>query len=104
MWHVKPDLGEHDVGVVMRESDVANGSKVSGWTNPLGWADSGDDDEKILAQMHYAESEGPTKADNGELDDAVVLREHDTGNGSKFHGWTNPLGWTDGGDADETVL
>ena len=48
MWHVAADLGEHDPGVVYRENDVANGKKVSGWTNPLGWADGGDDDEKIL--------------------------------------------------------
>jgi len=54
--------------------------------------------------MKYDESEGPTKADNGEADPSVVPREADTANGSKFHGWTNPLGWTDSGDADDSVL
>lgn len=101
-WHVKPDLGEHDPGVVSREKDIANGEKVSGWTNPLGWADDGNDDDKVLAQ--YDESEGPTKADNGELDQVVVYREHDTKNGGKVSGWSNPLGWADTGADDETVL
>ena len=101
---VKPDLGEHDPGVVMREKDTSNGKKESGWTNPLGWHDNGDDDDKILAQTRYAESEGPTKADNGELDQIVVMREHDTKNGGKFSGWSNPLGWTDGGAGDDSVL
>ena len=44
-WHVSPDLGEHDADVVTREKDIANGSKASGWSNPLGWKDNGDDDE-----------------------------------------------------------
>lgn len=52
----------------------------------------------------YAESEGPTKADNGEADPNVVLREADTGNGVKFSGWTNPLGWSDTGVDDDSVL
>ena len=54
--------------------------------------------------LRYAESEGPTKVDFGEADPSVVEREADTGNGVKKSGWTNPLGWTDGGDDDETVL
>ena len=45
---VKPDLGEFDEDLVTREMDVANGKKVSGWTNPLGWADSGNDDDLVL--------------------------------------------------------
>jgi len=45
----------------------------------------------------YDVSEGPTKADNGESEETVVLRESDTGNGVKFSGWTNPLGWSDDG-------
>ena len=48
MWHVAPDLGEHDPGVVGREKDVANGKKASGWTNPLGWSDDGNDDDGVL--------------------------------------------------------
>ena len=93
-----------------RESDIANGKKFHGWTNPLGWTDNGDDDDTVLAQtksklrMRYAESEGPTKADNGENDQFVTWREADIANGKKFHGWTNPLGWTDNGDDDDTVL
>ena len=54
--------------------------------------------------LRYAESEGPTKVDFGEADPSVVEREADIGNGVKKSGWTNPLGWTDGGDGDETVL
>jgi len=107
-WHVAPDYGELEHNVVLREKDIKNGEKASGWTNPLGWSDDGADDEKVLAQtrsrLRYDESEGPTKADNGELDQVVVPREADIKNGEKFHGWTNPLGWTDSGDADETVL
>lgn len=107
-WMVKPDLGEHDVGVVSREADTSNGGKFSGWSNPLAWTDAGDDDEKVLTQqkatIRFDDSEGPTKEDNGEAEETVVWRESDTGNGKKFHGWTNPLSWTDAGDADETVL
>jgi len=49
-WHVTPDYGELDYNVVMRESDIKNGEKASGWTNPLGWTDDGGDDEKVLTQ------------------------------------------------------
>ena len=52
----------------------------------------------------YDESEGPTKADNGENDPNVVSREADIANGKKKSGWTNPLGWTDDGTDDDTVL
>ena len=52
----------------------------------------------------YDESEGPTKADNGENDPSVVLREADIANGEKKSGWTNPLGWSDNGADDDTVL
>ena len=54
--------------------------------------------------MKYDESEGPTKEDNGELDQVVVYREDDVKNGEKFSGWTNPLSWVDAGDDDDTVL
>ena len=45
--------------------------------------------------MRYAESEGPTKADNGEDEPGVVDREawNFAGDGthqSKLGGWTNP--------------
>merc|ERR1712048_904562 len=58
----------------------------------------------ISSVSAYAESEGPTKVDFGEADNNVVPREYDVANGAKFHGWTNPLSWTDGGDDDESVL
>ena len=54
--------------------------------------------------LKYDESEGPTKADNGEVEETVVYREADIGNGVKASGWTNPLGWTDAGDDDDTVV
>merc|ERR1712031_97964 len=49
----------------------------------------------------YAESEGPTKADNGENDDGVVVREEEDDPKSK---WKNPLGRTDDGEADDDVI
>lgn len=46
--------------------------------------------------------------DLGELDDhATLLRESDNDylkGKAKFHGWTNPLSWTDGGEDDDVVL
>ena len=108
LWHVSPDYGELDDYVVNREKDSANGEKKSGWSNPLGWTDDGDSDDLVLQQissvMRYEESEGPTKTDNGENDDWVTRREQDTKNGEKESGWTNPLGWSDEGDDDDTVL
>merc|ERR1711865_1334101 len=55
-------------------------------------------------KLGYAESEGPTKADNGENDDFVTLREQDVKNGEKESGWKNPLGFTDAGDDDDSVI
>jgi len=47
-------------------------------------------------------------ADLGELDDhATLLREADNDylkGKAKFHGWTNPLSWTDSGSDDDLVL
>ena len=107
-WHVSPDYGELDDYAVLREKDSANGEKSSGWTNPLGWSDEGENDDLVLQQIaaviRYEESEGPTKTDNGENDDFVTLREQDVKNGEKESGWTNPLGWSDAGDDDENVL
>ena len=56
--------------------------------------------------LQFDQAEGPTKADNGESDQDwfVLQREHDTGNGTKASGWTNPLGWADNGDDDDNVL
>jgi hypothetical protein len=106
----KEDNGEADPSVVYRESDIKNGEKKSGWTNPLGWADTGAADDTVLVfmtaeqQIAYDESEGPTKEDNGEADPSVVYRESDIKNGEKKSGWTNPLGWKDDGSGDDTVL
>lgn len=63
--------------------------------------------EKTLLQLQYDESEGPTKVDFGDIDHLVIGREADNAyldGKAKFHGWTNPLGWTDGGEDDATVL
>jgi len=41
------------------------------------------------------------------MEHVVVEREADKGYAegkSKFHGWTNPLGWRDDGTDDETVM
>jgi len=115
------DFGELDNAVLNREKDAGNGFKHSGWTNPLGWTDSGSDDDTVLTLLNgagnvserkfkdvellqYAESEGPTKVDFGELDNVIINREKDAGNGFKHSGWTNPIGWTDNGEDDESVL
>ena len=55
-------------------------------------------------KLAYDESEGPTKTDNGENDDFVTLREQDIKNGEKKSGWTNPLGWADEGNDDDSVI
>ena len=47
--------------------------------------------------IRYDQAEGPTKVDFGENDDHVVGRKAPKD-------WTNPLGWTDNGADDETVL
>jgi len=57
----------------------------------------------------YEESEGPTKVDFGDSDMHVLGRDRDGPEylekmGPKFHGWTNPLSWTDGGEDDEKVI
>mgnify|MGYP000945106480 CR=1 FL=1 len=54
--------------------------------------------------LRYDESEGPTKADNGEAEETVVYREADIANGKKESGWTNPLGWADDGADDDSVV
>lgn len=126
-WKQTADLGElDDHATLKRESDkdyLIGKAKFHGWTNPLGWTDSGDDDDLVLVQMtangikerrisaqtllQYEESEGPTKPDMGEIEQVVVYREADKGyevGKAKFHGWTNPLGWTDDGNDDDKIL
>jgi|TARA_B110000285_G_scaffold147014_1_gene164068 hypothetical protein len=48
LWKVDADYGELDTVVVPREADIENGKKESGWTNPLGWSDTGADDDQVL--------------------------------------------------------
>jgi hypothetical protein len=52
LWKVDADYGELDTVVVPREADIKNGEKESGWTNPLGWSDSGADDDQVLLQTN----------------------------------------------------
>ena len=75
-WHVSPDYGELDDHVIYREADGAfydekgNGTKLSGWTNPLGWSDTGTNDEQVLVQ--HDQSGFDTPFDNGLGDETVV--------------------------------
>ena len=48
LWHVAPDYGELDDHIMSREQDIASGKKESGWTNPLGWSDTGNDDDQVV--------------------------------------------------------
>ena len=50
-WHQAPDFGELDPHVVYREADAGNGFKLGGWTNPLSWTDSGEDDDQVVLQI-----------------------------------------------------
>jgi len=49
--------------------------------------------------VQYAESEGPTKADNGQDDDLIMNRA-----AWGAINWTNPLTWTDNGSDDDLVV
>jgi len=49
--------------------------------------------------VQYAESEGPTKADNG-MNDNLILNRAAWG----AIGWTNPLTWSDDGTDDDLVV
>ena len=78
LWKVDADYGELDNVIVPREADIKNGEKESGWTNPLGWADNGSDDDQVLLQtfmregVRFEESGYETPADTG-LDDETVV-------------------------------
>jgi hypothetical protein len=58
----------------------------------------------MRAKVRFDEAEGPTKVDFGDSDHTVIYREEDIEHGKKASGWTNPLGWRDNGEGDETVL
>lgn len=131
-WQVTPDLGElDDHATLLREWDnpdylSAMKPKFSGWTNPLSWTDSGNDDDQVLVLMTangivekrvpddsflaYEDAEGPTKIDYGENEDhSTLIREWDNPDylssmKPKFSGWTNPISWTDGGEDDDKIL
>ena len=76
LWRVAPDFGELDDHIMPREQDIASGVKFSGWTNPLGWSDTGADDDQVVLQtgskLRYEESGFDTPADTG-LDDELIL-------------------------------
>ena len=65
LWRVTPDLGELDDHIMLREHDIGNGVKASGWTNPLGWSDTGADDDQVVLQTGFEESGYDTPADIG---------------------------------------
>ena len=54
-WKQTPDLGElDDHATLYREFDMdyeIGKAKFSGWTNPLGWKDTGDDDDLVLVLL-----------------------------------------------------
>ena len=61
------------------------------------------------SRLTYEESEGPTKVDFGDSDQHIMGRDRDSDDylskmKPKFHGWSNPLSWTDGGDDDDKIL
>jgi hypothetical protein len=61
--------------------------------------------QQDVTLLQYEDSEGPTKADNGEGEPYVIGREVDLNNKKeKESGWTNPLGWTDDGTDDDQIL
>ena len=72
LWRVTPDLGELDDHIMLREHDIGNGVKSSGWTNPLGWSDTGADDDQVVLQTGFEESGYDTPADIGAGDELVV--------------------------------
>lgn len=49
--------------------------------------------------IQYEDSEGPTKADNGQNDNLVMNRAE-----WGAIGWTNPLSWKDDGSDDDLVV
>ena len=49
--------------------------------------------------VQYEESEGPTKADNGQNDNLILNRA-----AWGAIGWTNPLSWKDDGSDDDLVV
>ena len=59
-----------------REQDIASGKKESGWSNPLGWSDTGNDDDQVVLQtsskLRFEESGFDTPADSG-LGDEMVM-------------------------------
>tara|TARA_B110000285_G_scaffold224015_1_gene280284 strand:- start:465 stop:905 length:441 start_codon:yes stop_codon:yes gene_type:complete len=74
----KADNGEDEPAVVGREADIANGVKASGWTNPLGWADSGADDDSVLVQINR------NKKDTYDNDENTVSQYDDMHHYQKF--------------------
>ena len=61
--------------------------------------------QRILSNLRFEESEGPTKADLGEDDENIVPRMKDLGPlDEKENGWINPLSIADDGMGDDLVV
>jgi len=111
LWRVTPDYGEKDPAIMVREEDVANGKKFSGWTNPLSWHDDGADDEKVLVQLKDENEEDSTLENRG-LSDSGWITPADKGLGDedvvnmvqlKYDEAEGPTK-EDNGDADPSVI
>ena len=82
----KEDNGEDDPAVVYRESDVANGKKFSGWSNPLSWHDNGDGDEGVLTMIGKQHKGGNELDTNRHMTD---VSEYDDGMNYKYGDFVN---------------
>ena len=77
----KEDNGEADPSVVYRESDIANGKKFSGWTNPLSWSDEGADDDTVVLQLNAQVNKHKQRdEDVSEFDQEPVMKFGDYAN------------------------
>ena len=89
-WHVTPDLGElDDHSTLYREWDSPDylnkmKPKFSGWSNPLSWTDSGDDDDQVLVLMKDNEIE------EKRISDKVMLQYLDGKHGDPFEKYRKP--------------
>ena len=55
-------------------------------------------------RLRYDQSEGPTKADNGEADETILSTKNLGGDQKAIKEWENPLEWRDDGTGDDKVL
>ena len=72
--------------MVPRESDIANGFKFGGWTNPLSWTDDGMDDDSIL-NMHFDSDVDKYRKEHlsydNSLDDDIITTLENESNSEK---------------------